>query len=192
MSAAEVSARQPPLPHQLQLVEDGVRGVRAVRRERPVVPTGPTSGVFEQPEAERSSVQVRVILPVDGAVRGDRDGSLKWIRPPPPPPPPPSELADRRPRATRPALRKNRRRYRVWRRTRRLGTPAEEASLYRAAPRTWSAPRRRVSSPTSSANGRLRVAASRTWEGARTDPRGFSSSMTRTRWESTRISSSTP
>ena len=27
---------------------------------------------------------------------GDRDGSLKWIRPPPPPPPPPSELADRR------------------------------------------------------------------------------------------------
>ena len=83
MSAAEVSARQPPLPHQLQLVEDGVRGVRAVRRERPVVPTGPPRGVFEQPEAERSSVQVRVILPVDGAVRG-RPRRLPEVDPAPP------------------------------------------------------------------------------------------------------------
>ena len=109
--AAEVSARKPPLPHQLQLVEDGVRGVRAVRRERPVaVPTGPVAdaGCSNRPEAERSSVQVRVILPVDGAIRG-RPRRLPEVDPAP-------RRRRRRqswptdgPRATRPALRKNRR-----------------------------------------------------------------------------------
>ena len=40
-------------------------------------------GVFEEPEAERSSVQVRVILPVDGAIRG-RPRRLPEVDPAPP------------------------------------------------------------------------------------------------------------
>ena len=113
--------------------------------------------------------------------------------PPPPPPPPPSDATTDRERRVPPSER-----------TAVPVSGAERAASGhqpgRRRPEPLHAPgqRRDLSSsvrqphpPTRRARAASDVAASRTSGTSRTDPRGRSSSMTRTRWESTRISSPT-